>query len=78
MRTASPTPATSLRSQKPSWHRAAVRNAPVDNKERLLVFVAGGMTYSEVREAYHLSTSLNKDIYIGTCPIHPSRRRVSS
>jgi len=30
------------------------------------VFVAGGVTYSEVREAYQLSSSLNKDIHIGS------------
>ena len=30
------------------------------------MFVAGGMTYSEMREAYLLSKSLNKDIYIGS------------
>ncbi|KAJ7211803.1 Sec1-like protein [Mycena haematopus] len=35
-------------------------------RPRLLVFVAGGMTYSEIREAYQLSTSLNRDIYIGS------------
>jgi len=32
----------------------------------LIVFVAGGMTYSEIREAYQLSTSLDKDIFIGS------------
>lgn len=31
----------------------------------MLVFVAGGMTYSEMRETYLLSKSLNKDIIIG-------------
>lgn len=61
----SPPPAGSLRSAKPSWHRAARPNATVENKPRILVFVAGGMTYSEIREVYQLSTSLNKDIYIG-------------
>jgi len=32
----------------------------------VLVFVAGGMTYSEMREAYLLSKSLNKEIIIGS------------
>ena len=65
---AAPSPqATSLRSQKPSWHRAGRAGATQqDNKQRVLVFMAGGMTYSEMREAYLLSKSLNKDIYIGT------------
>ncbi|KAI5993317.1 Sec1-like protein [Pisolithus albus] len=61
-----PTPTTSLRSAKPSWHKAVRPTAPVDNRQRVIVFVAGGMTYSEVREAYVLSASLNKDIYIGS------------
>ncbi|KAI0352131.1 Sec1-like protein [Trametes cingulata] len=60
-------PAVSLRSQKPSWHKAA-RGASTqqDTRQRLLVFVAGGMTYSEMREAYLLSKSLNKEIIIGS------------
>ncbi|THH18450.1 hypothetical protein EW146_g2533 [Bondarzewia mesenterica] len=61
-----PTPATSLRSAKPSWHRAARPGASTETRERLFVFVAGGMTYSEMREAYQLSSSLSKDIYIGS------------
>lgn len=59
------TGATSLRSAKPSWHRAAKPGAAQEVKQRVLVFVAGGMTYSEMREAYQLSKSLNKDIIIG-------------
>ncbi|KAF5361824.1 hypothetical protein D9756_002266 [Leucocoprinus leucothites] len=63
----SPPPATSLRSSKPSWHKAPRAGAPVrDDKQRLIVFVAGGMTYSEIREVYQLSASLNKDIFIGS------------
>ncbi|EKM50683.1 uncharacterized protein PHACADRAFT_264085, partial [Phanerochaete carnosa HHB-10118-sp] len=60
------TGATSLRSAKPSWHRAAKPGASQEAKQRVLVFVAGGMTYSEMREAYQLSKSLNKDIIIGS------------
>jgi len=61
------TPTTSLRSAKPSWHRAARTGGPaaVETRQRLLVFVAGGMTYSEMREAYLLSSQLGKDIFIG-------------
>lgn len=59
------TGATSLRSAKPSWHRAARPGASQEAKQRLFVFVTGGMTYSEMREAYLLSKSLNKDIIIG-------------
>ncbi|KAI0686679.1 Sec1-like protein [Cytidiella melzeri] len=63
------TPSTgsqSLRSAKPVWHRAARPGAPQENRQRLMVFVAGGMTYSEMREAYLLSKALNKDIIIGS------------
>ncbi|KAI0629391.1 Sec1-like protein [Trametes polyzona] len=60
-------PAVSLRSQKPSWHKAARGGAThQDTRQRILVFVAGGMTYSEMREAYLLSKSLNKEIIIGS------------
>ncbi|KAJ7903783.1 Sec1-like protein [Mycena olivaceomarginata] len=62
-------PRRSLRSQKPSWHKAAARpggSAADLTRARLLVFVAGGMTYSEIREAYQLSTSLTRDVYIGS------------
>ena len=63
-----PTPTTSLRSAKPSWHRAArAGGTPTETRQRLLVFVAGGMTYSEMREAYILSNQLGKDIFIGAC-----------
>lgn len=56
---------TSLRSAKPSWHRARSNNALQDNRQRILVFTAGGMTYSEIREAYQLSSALSKDIIMG-------------
>ena len=65
---ASPTTPTSgsLRSAKPSWHKAAPKTGTTaEIRQRVLVFVAGGMTYSEMREAYLLSKSLNKDIIIG-------------
>ncbi|KAF8587822.1 Sec1-like snare protein [Ramaria rubella] len=64
--TASPTPAGSLRSAKPSWHRVPQRGATAEIRQRLIVFVAGGMTYSEMRTAYQLSSSLGKDISIGS------------
>ncbi|KAF8552421.1 Sec1-like protein [Imleria badia] len=63
---ATPTHTSSLRSAKPSWHKAVRSNAPVDNRQRVIVFMAGGMTYSEIRECYALGGLLNKDIYIGS------------
>ncbi|KAK6461644.1 Sec1-like protein [Scheffersomyces coipomensis] len=35
-------------------------------KQRIFCYIAGGMTYSEIRSMYELSSSLNKDIYIGS------------
>lgn len=60
-----PPQTTSLRSQKPAWHRAPKAAAVPDNRQRIIVFVAGGMAYSEMKEVYQLSGSLQKDIYIG-------------
>lgn len=59
-----PPQTTSLRSQKPAWHRAP-KATTVENRQRILVFVAGGITYSEMREVYNLANSLHKDIFIG-------------
>lgn len=58
----------SLRSARPNWHKAAPKTGTTKEvvRQRVLVFVAGGMTYSEMREAYLLSESLNKDIIIGS------------
>lgn len=63
-------PATSLRSAKPSWHRGPkAANAREEVRQRVIVFMAGGMTYSEMREVYLLSKALNKDIIIGELTI---------
>ncbi|GJJ13940.1 hypothetical protein Clacol_008197 [Clathrus columnatus] len=66
LRSTTPVPTSSLRSAKPNWHRAPQRNQGVDIKQRLLVFVAGGVTYSEMREVYQASTTLGRDILIGS------------
>ncbi|KAG6897816.1 hypothetical protein C0992_010620 [Termitomyces sp. T32_za158] len=57
---------TSLRSQKPSWHRARSGVSQVEVRGRIIVFVVGGATFSELRESYQLSTALNRDIYLGS------------
>ncbi|KAF8817446.1 Sec1-like snare protein [Phlegmacium glaucopus] len=69
-----PPQTTSLRSQKPAWHRAPKSTTVLDNRQRVLVFVAGGVTYSEIRETYQLSNSLQKDIYIGSTHMITPRR----
>ncbi|KAN0061373.1 syntaxin binding protein 1 [Thecaphora frezii] len=62
---------SSLRSAKPTWHQkgraGAGGNAErTENRQRVMVFVAGGMTYSEIRSAYQISSKLNKECYIGS------------
>jgi syntaxin-binding protein 1 len=69
-----PPQTTSLRSQKPAWHRAPKTATVLDNRQRVLIFVVGGVTYSEIRETYQLSNSLQKDIYIGSTHTITPRR----
>ncbi|GAC99645.1 hypothetical protein PHSY_007248 [Pseudozyma hubeiensis SY62] len=62
---------SSLRSAKPTWHQKGrggsnVGIERVENRQRVMVFVAGGMTYSEMRSAYQMSERLGKDVYIGS------------
>lgn len=40
-----------------------------DTRQRVLVFVAGGMTYSEMRAIYQISSKMNKDGYIGSTSV---------
>ena len=72
---------SSLRSAKPTWHQkgrpgaggmgsassTSLGGAERGNgtRQRVIVFVAGGMTFSEVRSTYQISEKLGKDVYIG-------------
>ncbi|RSH93130.1 vacuolar sorting protein VPS33/slp1 [Saitozyma podzolica] len=61
-----PAPSSSLRSARPTWHKApSARAANTEGRQRLILFVAGGITYSEMRLAYTIGQSLGKDVYIG-------------
>lgn len=53
---------------KASWAPTNTRSGPTSskNRQRVFCFVAGGVTLSEVRLIYELSTSLNKDFYLGS------------
>ncbi|KAL9059623.1 MAG: hypothetical protein Q9162_001128 [Coniocarpon cinnabarinum] len=57
------TPSASLRSAKPTWAKAARSNEP---RQRIIVFMAGGATYSESRACYEVSEARNKDVYLIT------------
>lgn len=60
-------PATgSLRSARPQWTSQRAKRVVDAPRQRVLVFVAGGATYSEVRSVYKLSEAANKDIFLGT------------
>ena len=54
----------SLRSAKPTWART--RPSALEPRQRIIVFIAGGATYSESRACYEVSNALNKDIFLAT------------
>jgi syntaxin-binding protein 1 len=66
-----PTPAVTSLRNKPVWTKGGQKlvggATRSDSRQRVFVFVAGGMTYSEMRSVYELSASAGKDIYIGQC-----------
>lgn len=57
----------SLRSAKPTWQRK--RLSVVEPKQRVIVFFAGGATYSESRACYELSKASLRDIFLGSSHI---------
>lgn len=62
---------------KASWASASSRNtmtlaSAAKSKQRVFCYVAGGMTYSEMRSIYELTSSMNKEFYIGSeCILKP-------
>ncbi|KAI3392282.1 hypothetical protein diail_5919 [Diaporthe ilicicola] len=54
----------SLRAAKPSWAGGGRRQA--DNRQRIIVFCAGGATYSEARSCYEISEKQNRDVFLVT------------
>ena len=54
----------SLRSAKPTWART--RPSALEPRQRIIVFVAGGATYSESRACYEVSDAFNKDVFLAT------------
>lgn len=57
--------ATSLRSAKPTWARART-NVSTENRQRVIVFVAGGATYSESRVCYDVGRQTNREVFLVT------------
>jgi syntaxin-binding protein 1 len=56
---------SSLRSaNKPTWART--RPTSHEPRQRIIVFVAGGATYSEARACYEVSHIMSKEVYLAT------------
>ena len=54
----------SLRSAKPTWART--RPSTMEPRQRIIVFIAGGATYSESRACYEISQTFNKDVFLAS------------
>ena len=54
----------SLRSAKPTWART--RPSAMEPQQRIIVFVAGGATFSESRVCYEMSQTYSKDVYLAS------------
>lgn len=54
----------SLRAAKPSWAGAGRR--VVENRQRIIVFMAGGATYSESRACYEASAKHGRDVFLAS------------
>lgn len=54
----------SLRSAKPTWAKS--RLSVVEPRQRVIVFMAGGATYSESRACYEVSKASVRDVFLGS------------
>jgi syntaxin-binding protein 1 len=57
--------ATSLRSAKPTWAKTRT-NVSAENRQRVIVFMAGGATYSESRACYDVGRKTGREIFLTT------------
>ncbi|KAG8628632.1 hypothetical protein KVT40_002497 [Elsinoe batatas] len=55
--------ATSLRTAKPTWAKKSSSSEP---RQRVIVYIAGGATYSEARSCYEASAKHNKEVILVT------------
>ncbi|KAK7187517.1 syntaxin-binding protein-like protein 2 [Paraphaeosphaeria sporulosa] len=58
------TPASSLRSAKPTWAKSKLSS--VEPRQRIIVFMAGGATYSEARACYEITEKTSRDVFLVT------------
>jgi syntaxin-binding protein 1 len=54
----------SLRSKKPTWARGKLSS--IEPRQRIIVFVAGGATYSEARACYDVAENTSRDVLLVT------------
>lgn len=54
--------AASLRSAKPTWAKSKLSS--VEPRQRVIVFIAGGATYSEARACYEVSHKTSRDVFL--------------
>jgi syntaxin-binding protein 1 len=59
------TSATSLRTAKPTWARGRT-NVSTENRQRCIVFIAGGATYSESRACYEVGRKTGREVFLVT------------
>lgn len=74
---AAPPPTGSLRSARPQWTAQRTKRVVDAPRQRVLVFMAGGATYSEVRAVYKVSEAANKDVFLGTSHLVTPQKFVS-
>ncbi|KAL9529198.1 Protein transport protein [Sphaerulina musiva] len=58
--------AASLRSAKPTWARTRTANSGLENRQRVIVFMAGGATYSEARACYDVGRQTGRETFLVT------------
>ncbi|KAI7345867.1 Sec1-like protein [Hortaea werneckii] len=58
--------ATSLRAAKPTWAKGRNTNTSSENRQRVIVFVAGGATYSESRACYEVGRATGREVVLVT------------
>ncbi|KAF1985055.1 Sec1-like protein [Aulographum hederae CBS 113979] len=58
--------AASLRSAKPTWAKTRGGAAAQDTKQRVIIFMAGGATFSEARECYEVGDRTQRDVVLVT------------
>ncbi|KAI8141031.1 Sec1-like protein [Fennellomyces sp. T-0311] len=68
-----PQSGVSLRTTKPTWSSkrgaAPGMGQPRSSGAKLIVFVLGSISYSEIRSAYEVAAMYNRDVYIGTTDV---------